>query len=68
MPLNKKGKEIKKIFEKEYGRKKGDRIFYAYENKHKDLKLPSPKEAIKAGISLGALGLGLGVFHKYSGG
>lgn len=25
--------KIKKIFEKEYGKKKGDRIFYAWENK-----------------------------------
>ena len=27
---------IKKIFEKEYGKKKGDRIFYAWENKKKN--------------------------------
>jgi hypothetical protein len=27
--------KIKKIFEKEYGKKKGDRIFYAWENKRK---------------------------------
>ena len=26
--------KIKKIFEKEYGKKKGDRIFYAWENEH----------------------------------
>ena len=30
--------KIKKIFEKEYGKKKGDRIFYAWENKHKKKK------------------------------
>lgn len=35
MPLNKKGKEILKEFEHEYGKEKGDRIFYAWENKHK---------------------------------
>jgi len=29
MPLNKKGKKVKKAFEKEYGKKKGDSIFYA---------------------------------------
>ena len=38
MPLKKKGKKLKKIFEEEYGKKKGDNIFYAYENKHKGLK------------------------------
>jgi len=38
MPLKKKGKKLKKIFEEEYGKKKGDKIFYAYENKNKNLK------------------------------
>lgn len=33
MPLNKKGKKIKKAMEKEYGKKKGEKIFYASENK-----------------------------------
>lgn len=33
MPLNKKGKKIKKAMEKEYGEKKGEKIFYASENK-----------------------------------
>lgn len=33
MPLNKKGKKIKKTMEKEYGKKKGEKIFYASENK-----------------------------------
>lgn len=33
MPLNEKGKKIKKAMEKEYGKKKGDSIFYASENK-----------------------------------
>lgn len=28
-------KKIEKIFEKEYGKKKGDLIFYKWENKHK---------------------------------
>jgi alanine dehydrogenase len=31
--------KLKKIFEKEYGKKKGDKIFYAYENKLKSKKL-----------------------------
>ena len=33
MPLNKKGKTIKKAMEKEYGKKKGDEVFYASEDK-----------------------------------
>ena len=33
MPLNKKGKKIKGAMEKEYGKKKGDAVFYASENK-----------------------------------
>ena len=39
-----------------------------YERKHKNLKIPSPKEAVKVGLSLGALGLGIGLLKKYSGG
>jgi len=33
MPLNAKGKKIKKAMQKEYGKKKGDSVFYASENK-----------------------------------
>ena len=33
MPLNKKGQKIKGAMEKEYGKKKGDAVFYASENK-----------------------------------
>ena len=33
MPLNKKGKEIKAAMKKEYGAKKGEKVFYASENK-----------------------------------
>jgi hypothetical protein len=33
MPLTKKGKEIKKVMVKEYGKKKGEAVFYASENK-----------------------------------
>jgi hypothetical protein len=35
MPLNTKGQKIKKAMEKTYGKKKGDKIFYASENKGK---------------------------------
>jgi len=38
MPLNRKGKKLKHIFEMEYGKARGDRIFFAYENKKKGLK------------------------------
>ena len=33
MPLNKKGKEIKRAMESEYGTEKGKQVFYASENK-----------------------------------
>lgn len=33
MPLNKKGEKIKKAMEQEYGKKKGDSVFYASEKK-----------------------------------
>ena len=35
MPLNKKGKKIKKSMEKQDGKKKGQAIFYAMENSGK---------------------------------
>jgi len=35
MPLTKKGTKIKSAMKKEYGAKKGDRVFYASENKGK---------------------------------
>jgi hypothetical protein len=41
--LNKTGKKVKKNFEKEYGIKKGDRIFSGYESRHKDLLLKGGK-------------------------
>jgi len=47
MPLSKVGKEILKNFEKEYGKKKGEGIFYAWENKHKNLVLKDKKKARK---------------------
>jgi hypothetical protein len=33
MPLTKKGEKIKKAMEKQYGKKKGEEVFYAAENK-----------------------------------
>ncbi len=33
MPLSAKGRKVRNAMRKEYGRKKGDRVFYASENK-----------------------------------
>lgn len=33
MPLNKKGKKIKAAMMEEYGKEKGEQVFYAAENK-----------------------------------
>lgn len=33
MPLNPKGKKIKKAMEKQYGKEKGKQVFYASANK-----------------------------------
>lgn len=33
MPLKKGLRKLKGIFEKEYGKKRGDKIFYRWENK-----------------------------------
>lgn len=33
MPLTKKGVKVKKAMEKEYGKKKGQKVFFASENK-----------------------------------
>ena len=33
MPLNKKGKKIMSAMKKEYGKKTGEKVFYASENK-----------------------------------
>lgn len=35
MPLTEKGKKVKKAIEKTYGKKKGEQVFYATENKGK---------------------------------
>lgn len=35
MPLTAKGKKIKSAMQKEYGKKKGEKVFYATENKGK---------------------------------
>lgn len=35
MPLTRKGRKIKRAMEKEYGKDKGERVFYASENSGK---------------------------------
>ena len=35
MPLTEKGRKVKKAMEKHYGKKKGEEVFYATENKGK---------------------------------
>ena len=35
MPLKQSEKKVKKAMEHFYGKKKGDQVFYAWENKHK---------------------------------
>ena len=35
MPLNKKGKKIMKSMKKQYGKKRGEQVFYATKNKGK---------------------------------
>lgn len=37
MPLTKKGMMLLGKFKKDYGKKKGARVFYSWEHKHKDL-------------------------------
>jgi hypothetical protein len=35
MPLTEKGKKIKKSMQKQYGKKRGEQVFYATKNKGK---------------------------------
>ena len=35
MPLTKKGKKIKRSMKKQYGKKRGEQVFYATKNKGK---------------------------------
>jgi hypothetical protein len=43
MPLNKKGKKIKRAMTKQYGKKKGEKVFYAMENSGKLRKVTKAK-------------------------
>ena len=35
MPLSRRGRKLKRKLESEYGKKKGEQVFYAMENKEK---------------------------------
>src|SRR5210317_2079493 len=53
MPLTAKGKKLKKKFKEQYGKKKGEKVFYAMENSGK------LKKVIKA-VSGRDVGMGMG--------
>lgn len=44
MPLTTKGKKIKAAMQKEYGKKKGEKVFYASANKGKITKVEKKKK------------------------
>jgi len=48
MPLNKKGKKIKRAMTKQYGKKKGKKVFYAMENSGKLRKVTKAKGGMDA--------------------
>lgn len=47
MPLTKLGAKIKGKFKDTYGKKKGEKVFYAWENKHKGMTEKMKKEVAK---------------------
>lgn len=54
MPLTKLGKRIKKSFKKTYGKKRGEGIFYAWENKNKGVTEKRKKEVARKTNKKGA--------------
>jgi len=48
MPLNKKGKKIKRAMQKQYGKKKGEKVFYAMENSGKLRKVTKARGGMDA--------------------
>jgi len=51
MPLNKKGKKIKRAMTKQYGKKKGEKVFYAMENSGKLRKVTKARGGMDASRS-----------------
>ena len=45
MPLTEKGKKIKRAMEKEYGSERGERVFYASQNKGKIKGTHKPRKS-----------------------
>jgi hypothetical protein len=54
MPLNKKGKKIKKAMQKQYGKKKGEKVFYAMENSGKLKKVTKARGGKDMGTVAGS--------------
>ena len=53
VPLTDKGKKIKKSMKKQYGKKKGEKIFYASANKGTITGIEKRKHAYKGGLIKG---------------
>src|SRR6056300_984515 len=68
MPLNKKGKKIKKAMTKQYGKKKGEKVFYAMENSGKLKKVIKAASGRDAGMGMGGKTGNYGGGSKSSGG
>ena len=54
MPLNKKGRKIKRAMTKQYGKKKGEKVFYAMENSGKLRKVTKARGGKDMGTVAGA--------------
>lgn len=61
MPLSKAGKKIKSNLEKQYGKKKGEQVFYAMENKG---EIPGMMGKKKMGYAKGGMNAGLKALKK----
>jgi len=53
VPLTDKGEKIKKAMKKQYGKKKGEKIFYASANKGTITSIEKRKHAYKGGLIKG---------------
>jgi len=65
MPLTEKGKKIKKAMEKQYGKKKAEKIFYASKNAGKITGVEKKMKVKKASLGL-AVGFGADKLLKKS--
>jgi hypothetical protein len=60
MPLTAKGKKLKKKFKEQYGKKKGEKVFYAMENSGKLKKVIKAASGRDAGMGMGGKSRGGG--------